>query len=154
MGLVFLGLGLLFLAFAAAVLFLLKSRALKHHQPAAMDAGIPALPISRRIMESAFANGFPLFTLGLVVGVVYAGWVLPESWYLDVKIIWATVNWLFYSALIFCHQTERLKAQGLARGIMALFLIVLTSFLCTSHRSMEAVSSLSLSPQSSLTEKR
>ncbi len=144
--LVFIGLGLMLLAFAAAVLYLLKTNALKKHLLSALDERLPSLPMLRRVMESAFYGGFPVLTIGLILGVVYAASVLAAGWIWDAKIIWGIANWLLYSILFFLRQSGRLGNQFLARGLILLFLFVITSFFFTTHESILDKSNMNRTP--------
>jgi ABC-type uncharacterized transport system permease subunit len=134
--LVLLSFGLIFLSFAAALLYLIKTNALKNHLFSALDGRIPSLPVLRRLMETAFDSAFPVLTLGMILGTVYASSVLNAGWIFDSTIIWGLLNWLFYSILFFLRQSRRLNDQRLARGIILLFVCIATSFMFTTHKSL------------------
>ena len=134
-GLIFLGLTLLFLSCAAALLYLVKRSALKNHRSVALDEQqLPSLTKLKDLMELSFYAGFPAFTVGLILGIIYAGSVLKSGWIWDTKIILGLINWLIYSALFFLHQQRRLNNRTLARGIVLLFVFTITSFIFASHR--------------------
>ena len=132
--LVFIGLTLLFLSFAAALLYLAKGNALKNHQSIALDnERLPPLTKLKALMETSFYAGFPAFTLGLILGIIYAGSVLKSGWIWDTKILWGLINWFIYSILFFLRQLGRLNNRVLARGILLLFVFIIASFIFTSH---------------------
>ena len=132
--LVLIGLALLLLSFAAALLFLAKTNALKNHRFTALDERLPSLTTLKGLMEVSFYGGFPALTIGIILGIVYAGSVLKTGWIWDSKIIWGLINWCIYSALFFLRQLGRVNNQMLARGIILLFLFIIISFTLTSHR--------------------
>ena len=132
--LVLIGLTMLFLSFAAASLFLVKRNALKNHRFAALDDRLPPLTQLKGLMEMSFYGGFPVLTVGLILGIVYAGSLLHGGWVWDSKIIWGLINWFIYSILFLLRQSGRVNNQVLARGIVVLFLFIITSFILTSHR--------------------
>ena len=131
--LVLIGFGLLFLAFASAILYFLKRNALKKHLESAVDDQLPALSILRRIMETAFYAGFPAFTIGIILGIVYAGSVLSSGWIWDSKILIGLINWFFYSILFFLRQSEKISPKTFASCIILLFIFIISSFLFTTH---------------------
>ena len=133
--LVFVGLTLLLLSFAAALLFMAKRNALKNHRPTALDnERLPSLTKLKGLMEMSFYAGFPAFTVGLILGIVYAGSVLKSGWIWDAKIIWGLFIWFVYSILFFMRQLGRVNNRVLARGIVVLFFFIIASFMFTSHR--------------------
>ena len=132
--LVLVGLTLLFLSFAASLLFLTKRKALKQHRSTALDERLPPLTKLKGLMEISFYAGFPALTVGLILGIVYAGSVLQNGWFWDSKIIWGLINWLIYSILFLLHQLGRVDSRALARGIVLLFTFTTISFIFTSHR--------------------
>ena len=133
-GLILVGLALLLLSFASALLYLAKRRDLKNHRSVALDEEwLPSLTKLKGLMEMSFNAGFPAFTVGLILGIIYAGSVLKSGWIWDSKIIWGLINWFIYSALFFLRQLSRLNNRTLARGIVLLFIFIIASFLLASH---------------------
>jgi ABC-type uncharacterized transport system permease subunit len=131
--LIFASFSLIFLAFAAAILYLLKARALKGRTALAMDAALPALDTSRQLMNSVFKLAFPLLTLGLILGAAYAASHLHGDWFVEPKIVAGTVIWVTYAALFAGQHLGRLTPPGLARGVLMLFVIISLSFVWGSH---------------------
>ncbi len=132
--LVFASFGLIFLAFAGAVMYLLKARALKIHGAGAISGDLPAVDTSRRVMVTAFHVGLPLLTIGLVLGVAYAAATLHGEWLWYGKTVLGLVIWMMYSALFFLYHSQHLTVHGLARGVVLLLVVVAVSFLSSSHR--------------------
>lgn len=126
--LVFLGLALVFLSAAAAILYLVKTYALKNHRFSAVDDNLPSLSVTCNLMETAFAGGFPAFTVGMVLGVIYAGTTLPPGWIFEAKIVWAFIDWALYSLLFFWQQSRKISSGTLARGIIVLALVTAAAF--------------------------
>lgn len=132
--LLFSAVSLLFLAFAGALLYLAKTRALKRRAAAALDGSLPGLDTSRRILVLAVNWGFPLFTAGLMLGMLYAAEVLHGAWLTDPKILPSLLIWVLYAGLFALHQNRRVSDTGLARSVLGLFAAVVLVFVATTHR--------------------
>jgi ABC-type transport system involved in cytochrome c biogenesis permease subunit len=86
--------------------------------------------------------GFPLITIGLISGFVYAGAVWRSYWHWDPKEVLSVVTWLIYAILV--HERLAVGWRGRRAAIMAIigFSAILVTFLVASvilkgHHSFE-----------------
>ena len=96
--LVILGYVAFFIAFSAAVLYLFQERELKLKR--VFFNRLPSLEICDDLAYRALAVGFPLMTLGILSGALWAQQVWGVEWMSDPKILLAFVTWLIYLLLI------------------------------------------------------
>lgn len=128
-GALFLSLGLMAVAFGAAILFLYLNGRLK--KKAALDGfrkDFPALALLDRINAVTTMLGFPLFTLGVAAGLFWAGTVWGSAFSADPKeiltfIIWGLYAWLFHMRL------SGGRGRTPARLSVCIFSLCLFSFL-------------------------
>src|SRR5204863_6764548 len=97
--LVFLGYAALFIAFAAAIMYLIQERALKSKHPIRFYNWLPSLEICDDLAYKSLAIGFPLITLGIVTGALWAQ-VVWGVWARDAKVLFSFLTWLVYMLLI------------------------------------------------------
>src|SRR5262249_23262710 len=90
----------LFIAFSAAVLYLLQERALKSEHPKMFYNRLPSLEICDDLAYRALAIGFPLMTLGILAGVLWAQTAWGSLGLGDPKILFSLLTWLIYLTLI------------------------------------------------------
>jgi cytochrome c-type biogenesis protein CcsB len=96
--LVILGYVAFFIAFSAAVLYLFQERELKLKR--VFFSRLPSLEICDDLAYRSLAVGFPLMTLGILSGALWAQQVWGVRWMSDPKILLAFVTWLIYLLLI------------------------------------------------------
>jgi len=96
--LVILGYVAFFVAFSAAVLYLFQERELKLKR--VFFNRLPSLEICDDLAYRSLAVGFPLMTLGILSGALWAQQVWGVEWMSDPKILLAFVTWLIYLLLI------------------------------------------------------
>jgi ABC-type transport system involved in cytochrome c biogenesis permease subunit len=77
----------------------------------------------------ALTIGFPLLTIGIVTGAVWAEYAWGSYWSWDPKETWSLITWLLYAALL--HQRLTIGWRGKKAAIMAIvgFGAVLFTFL-------------------------
>ncbi len=110
-GSIFLSFGLLAMAFGAGLLFIWLDRMIKGKQRIeGLGKELPALAAFDKINYFAVVGGFPLFTLGVISGFVWAKftWGAVVSW--DPKEITAVIIWIMYAFLF--HQRLVLGWRG------------------------------------------
>ena len=130
---------LIILAFGAAVCHMLKANGLKDRNSAALDERLPPLTTLERHLRATFNLGFPIFTVGMILGIIYAASLHPEGgWFFDVKMLTGIITWVLYGVLFSLLHAGRVNARGLARGVICLFFAVISSFLFSAH-SLDAV---------------
>jgi cytochrome c-type biogenesis protein CcsB len=96
--LVILGYVAFFVAFSAAVLYLFQERELKLKR--VFFNRLPSLEICDDLAYRSLAVGFPLMTLGILSGALWAQQSLGATWMKNPKILIAFVTWLIYLLLI------------------------------------------------------
>lgn len=125
----FLANALFALAFSAGVMYLLQERNIKNKQ---FDFLYPRLPSLTRLDEINYyclIIGFPLMTIGLIAGFIYASTVWRSSWNWDPKEIFAVMTWLIYAVLL--HERLAVGWRGRRAAWLAIvgFSALLITFL-------------------------
>ena len=103
--LIFLGYAALFIAFAAAIMYLIQEHALKSKHPVRFYNWLPSLDICDDLAYRSLAIGFPLMTLGIITGALWAQSAPGRFWATDATVLFSFLTWLVYLLLIFYRLT-------------------------------------------------
>ncbi len=95
------GYAALILSFLAGVMYLIQERELKHKQPRAFYYRLPPLDTTDRLGQLALLVGFPLITLGLILGMINASASWGDGWLGDPKVMLSFVLWVIYLLLVY-----------------------------------------------------
>ena len=123
------GEALFVLASCASAMFIIQNYFLKHKRASKMSRLLPSLGDLDRINHLCLLWGFPMLTLGIIAGAVFAGIAWSSLWPADPKIIWSFAAWIVYGFLL--HQRVAIGWKGfrMAAFSCAAFIIFLVSFL-------------------------
>lgn len=132
-GFILAGKALILLAFGAAVCHTLKASRLKDRDASALDERLPPLTTLERHLRTTFNLGFPIFTVGMILGIIYAVSLHREGWLFDAKMLTGMTTWAIYGVLFTLLHAGRINARGLSRGAICLFVAVAMSFIFSSH---------------------
>jgi cytochrome c-type biogenesis protein CcsB len=124
--LIILGYVAFFVAFSAAVLYLLQERELKLKR--VFFSRLPSLEICDDLVYKSLAIGFPLMTLGILSGALWAQQELGVSWMSDPKILLAFVTWLIYLLLIHYRLIAGWRGKKAAYLAIVGFISVVVTF--------------------------
>ena len=127
--LAFLGDAFFVIAFAGGVLYLVQERQLKKHKVGGLYQRLPSLDLLDRINYRSLTIGFPLLTLGIITGAVWAENAWGTYWQWDPKETWSLITWLIYAALVHARLTVGWRGRKAAYLSIAGFLAVLFTFL-------------------------
>ncbi|OGP52718.1 MAG: c-type cytochrome biogenesis protein CcsB [Deltaproteobacteria bacterium RBG_13_52_11] len=125
----FLGDAIFALSFCAGVIYLIQERFVKSKRVGSFSGRLPSLEVLDEINYRALTIGFPLLTIGIVSGAVWAEYAWGSYWSWDPKETWSLITWLLYAALL--HQRLAVKWRGKKAAVMAVvgFGAVLFTFL-------------------------
>ena len=125
---IFIGNAIFALAFCAGIMYLLQERQIKTKSFGLLYRRLPSLETLDSLNSVCLTFGFPLITIGLISGFVYAGAVLRSFWHWDPKEILAVITWLIYAVLL--HERLAVGWRGRRAAIMAIvgFSIILVAF--------------------------
>jgi len=127
--LVFLGFAALFIAFVAAVMYLLQERELKSKHSTIFHNRLPSLEVCDDLAYKSLAIGFPLITLGIVSGALWAQALSGVTWIRDVKVLLSFVTWFVYLLLIHYRLIAGWRGRKAAYLAIVGFVGVLLTFL-------------------------
>ncbi|MFQ5862210.1 MAG: inner membrane protein YpjD [Candidatus Brocadiales bacterium] len=129
----FMGYAAFTLTFIFSVMYLTQQRQLKHKFFGPVFHGLPSLERLDTMMWKTLSFGFPLLTLGLVLGAFWLKYsnALGPQWYLDSKVVMGLVTWLFYAALLHLRVGVSMHGNKVAGLTIAAFILVLFTFLGT-----------------------
>ena len=127
--LAFLGNAVFALAFGVSLIYLLQERRLKHKRMTALMKRFPSLESLDRLNYTLLVWGFPLMTLGIITGSLWAGIHWGNYWSWDPRQISSAIAWLLYGALLHGRITAGLRGKKAALLTMFGFCVVLGYFL-------------------------
>jgi cytochrome c-type biogenesis protein CcsB len=125
----FLGNAIFTLTFCCGVMYLIQEHQLKSKKMGAIAKRLPSLNLLDDLNYRSLKFGFPLLTLGIITGAVWAEYAWGRYWNWDPKETWSLITWLLYAAML--HQRLTVGWRGRKAAIMAIvgFLTVLFTFL-------------------------
>lgn len=126
--LVFLGYAALFIAFAAAIMYLIQERELKSKNLTRFHNRLPSLEVCDDLAYRSLAIGFPLITLGIITGAL---WAQSEAvvWARDAKVLFSFLTWFVYLLLIHYRLIAGWRGKKAAYLSIVGFIGVLVTFL-------------------------
>ncbi|NPB09303.1 MAG: c-type cytochrome biogenesis protein CcsB [Thermodesulfobacteria bacterium] len=120
--------GFFILAAASGVMYLLQEREIKKKRLGGIFKRLPSLETLDRMNELSLKIGFPLLTLGIITGAVWAEEAWGTYWSWDPKETWSLIMWLVYAALL--HERLAVGWRGRKAAWLSIvgFLTWLISF--------------------------
>lgn len=109
--------GFLALSFCGGLMYLLQDRELKNKRFGIFYYRLPSLEALDQLNQHCLTIGFPLLTLGIITGSVWAKQSWGAYWQWDPKETWSLITWLLYAGLL--HQRLAIGWRGKRSAIMA-----------------------------------
>ncbi|NTW67004.1 MAG: c-type cytochrome biogenesis protein CcsB, partial [Nitrospirae bacterium] len=119
-------------AFIVSVMYLLQERQLKHKHLGAIFHRLPPLDVMDTISYRALSFGWPLFTLGMITGSIWAESAWGSYWSWQPKETASLLVWLLYLALLHL-RTIGWRGRKMAWLSIVGFVFVLVSFFVVSR---------------------
>jgi cytochrome c-type biogenesis protein CcsB len=120
-------------AFAVAaclgIIFLIQEKYIKSKKIGAFHRFLPSLGILDELNYKCLIIGFPLLTLGIMSGAIWAQYTMGNYWQWDPKETWSLVTWFFYAVLL--HGRLNLGWRGKKQAALSIigFIVILFTFL-------------------------
>jgi len=130
------GEGLFALASLAGVMYCIQDRQLRRRRMGALARYLPSLGDLDSINHAGLLWGFPLLTLGLIVGSLWARTAWDGSnWATDPKTIWSFAVWCFYAFLLHQRLAIGWKGKKIAVLSIAALMVLISAFIGVSFMS-------------------
>lgn len=116
------------LAFAATLVYLIQENLLKSKRISAIQQRLPSLDAVDHLTYKMIALGFPMLTLGVVTGALWAQTAWGSYWNWDPKETWSLVTWLVYAAYLHMRIVRGWRGKWANRLLLIGFITVLATF--------------------------
>ncbi len=126
--LAFLGHAVFAIAGIAGVMYLLQERMLKSKKFSGLFYRLPSLDVLDSINYKCLTFGFPLMTMGIISGAIWANSAWGGYWRWDPKETWALITWFLYAALLHGRLTVGWRGRRAAIFAIIGFLCLLFTF--------------------------
>jgi len=105
--------GILLVGFVSAVLYLLRESYENGRTgfPFALAAKAPAAAAIERVTFRVHAFAFPLLTVGIMCGAIWAEAAWGRYWNWDPKEVWSFITWVIYAGYLHARATPSIKRR-------------------------------------------
>lgn len=118
-----------FVATAAAVLYLTQDYFLKNKQTGIIFDQLPNLYFLDRLNYKAISSGFPIFTIAIISGFIWARHTRGSIWMLERREVYSIALWLIYALILHVRLSSKLRGRKVAQlSLLAFCVIILTFF--------------------------
>lgn len=90
---------------------------------------LPSLDVLDEVTYRGIAFGFPLLTIGIITGAIWADQAWGRWWGWDPKETWSLITWLFYGAYLHTRLTMGWRGRHSAVLAVAGLVVVLFTYL-------------------------
>ena len=115
-----------------SIMYLIQERQLKAKHLGAIFHRLPSLDIMDTLSYKALTLGWPLFTLGMITGSIWANSAWGSYWSWDPKETWSLITWVVYLVLLHL-RTIGWRGRKMAFLSILGFVFVLVSFYVVSR---------------------
>jgi cytochrome c-type biogenesis protein CcsB len=126
-GTIFMGNGMFAVTFMAAIMYLVQEHQIKRKKLGSIYSRLPSLQTLDSINYYSLMYGFPLLTIGMITGSIYAQYALGSYWRWDPKETWSLITWLLYATLL--HERVTVGWRGRRAAIMSIICFLVLLFL-------------------------
>jgi len=127
--LAFLGDAAFAMACGIGVMYLIQERNVKSKHLSRLFQKLPSLQTLDEINYHLITLGFPLLTLAMISGVVWANSAWGSYWRWDPKEVWSLITWLIYALVLHLRLTVGWRGKKAAILSIIGFVIVVFAFL-------------------------
>jgi cytochrome c-type biogenesis protein CcsB len=127
--LAFLGDAAFAMACGIGIMYLLQERFVKSKHLGGLFQKLPSLQVLDEINYHLITLGFPLLTLAMITGVIWANSAWGSYWRWDPKEVWSLITWLIYALVLHLRLTVGWRGKKAAILAIAGFVIVIFAFL-------------------------
>ena len=122
-------------AFAIGIVYILQERQIKSKNPGELSENLPALEPLDTMIYRLVSWGFPLLTLGIILGARWAYDAWGRYWGWDAKETWALITWFTYA--IYLHMRLVMSWRGRKTVILSIagFGVVLFTYIGVNYLS-------------------
>lgn len=106
------------IAFLAGLMYLLQEWFLKSKRFNILYQKLPSLDLLDDLNYRAISFGFPLLTVGIITGSIWAEYAWGTYWNWEPKQTWSLIVWLFYAAML--HGRLSVGWRGKKAAYMAI----------------------------------
>lgn len=125
----FAGYGAFTFAFCVGIMYLLQERSLKRKQRDDLSRRLPSLETLDEINYRCLTIGFPLLTVAIITGALWAASAWGSYWRWDPKETWSLITWFVYAALLHGRLTTGWRGRRAALLAIIGFAVLLFTFL-------------------------
>lgn len=117
------------IAFGVGIMYIIQEKQLKSKHAGAFYRRLPSLDVLDELNYKSVAIGFPLLTLAIVSGSIWADSVWGYYWGWEPKEIWSLITWLVYAVYLHARLISGWRGRKAAYLAVAGFVIVIFTFL-------------------------
>jgi cytochrome c-type biogenesis protein CcsB len=117
------------IAFGVAVIYLIQQHFLKKKKLGVLFQKLPSLDTLDDINYRCLTIGFPLLTIAIISGAIWAEKAWGTYWSWDPKETWSLITWFIYAALLHGRMTIGWRGKRAALLSIIGFLIMLFTFI-------------------------
>lgn len=125
----FLGNGIFAISFCVSILYLIQLKQVKSKKITEGFFKMPSLETLDALNYKCLTIGFPLLTLGIITGSLWASSAWGSYWSWDPKEVWSLVTWFLYAALLHGRLNSGWRGKRGAIFSIIAFLVVLFTFI-------------------------
>ena len=117
------------LAFGSSAAYMLQERLLKAKRITSLQKHLPPLDVLDRLSYRMVALSFPMLTLGVIAGALWAQSAWGSYWSWDPKENWSLVTWLVYAAYLHVRVVQGRRGRWANRLLLLGFACVIITCL-------------------------
>ncbi len=116
------------LTFCLGLMYLIQERQLKSKSPRPIAYRLPSLELLDTLSYRALFVGFPLMTLAIITGSLWAAHAWGSYWAWDPKQTWSLITWVIYAGLVHARLSAGWRGRKAALLAIIGFSAVLITF--------------------------
>ena len=126
--LAFLGDAAFAMAFGIGIMYLIQERYVKSKHLKGLFQKLPSLQVLDEVNYRLISLGFPLLTLAIITGIIWANTTWGTYWRWDPKEVWSLITWFVYALVL--HLRVRAGWRGKKAAILSIvgFIMVIFTF--------------------------
>lgn len=126
---IFIGYGVFTLAFCVSIAYLIQEKQLQEKNLSVFYYRLPPLGKLDNLNLSLVTLGFPLLTIGIITGSLWAKEIWGTYWNWNAKQIWAAIVWLIYAFYLYNRFFQNWRGKKSVYITIAGFLAILFTYL-------------------------